>query len=59
MSFLEELPPLKPSQPNGINAFGANLNEKLNNNQILCSHCGRTNNNEIRCQGKCISDTDY
>ena len=33
----------------------------LNSNQdpILCNHCKRTANNDIRCLGKCVADNDY
>ena len=27
--------------------------------KVLCNHCGRTFNNEIRCLGICVADNDY
>jgi hypothetical protein len=27
--------------------------------KILCQHCGRTANNEIKCKGICVADSDY
>tara|TARA_Y100001968_G_C19424336_1_gene753497 strand:+ start:386 stop:550 length:165 start_codon:yes stop_codon:yes gene_type:complete len=27
--------------------------------KVLCKHCLRTANNEIRCLGMCIADNDY
>ena len=37
------------------------LKTLLNSNQdpILCNHCKRTANNDIRCLGKCVADNDY
>ena len=46
-----------------------NCNEKKPNNKenqskdqqekVLCTHCGRTSNNDIRCLGICVADNDY
>ena len=36
--------------------------EKQKNNKlqkVLCTHCGRTKNNGIRCLGICVADNDY
>ena len=27
--------------------------------KVLCSHCGRTAGNGIRCLGICVADNDY
>ncbi len=27
--------------------------------KVLCSHCGRTSSNGIRCLGICVADNDY
>lgn len=27
--------------------------------RVLCSHCGRTASNGIRCIGMCVADSDY
>ncbi len=27
--------------------------------KVLCNHCGRTANNDIRCLGICVADNDY
>tara|TARA_B100000579_G_scaffold379310_1_gene346566 strand:+ start:128 stop:307 length:180 start_codon:yes stop_codon:yes gene_type:complete len=27
--------------------------------KVLCTHCGRTANNGIRCLGMCVADNDY
>ena len=27
--------------------------------KVLCSHCGRTSSNGIRCPGICVADSDY
>ena len=44
--------------------FGKNDSSdvKQKNNKperILCSHCGRTSTNGIRCLGICVADNDY
>tara|TARA_B100000579_G_scaffold256161_1_gene210842 strand:+ start:1635 stop:1802 length:168 start_codon:yes stop_codon:yes gene_type:complete len=35
--------------------------DKISNKleKVLCSHCGRTKNNGIRCLGICVADNDY
>ena len=40
--------------------------EKQKNNEsnnklekVLCTHCGRSNSNGIRCLGICVADNDY
>ena len=33
--------------------------EKIDLNQVLCNHCGRTLNNGIGCLGICVADDDY
>ena len=27
--------------------------------KVLCTHCGRTSSNGIRCKGMCVADNDY
>ena len=27
--------------------------------KVLCEHCGRTANNELRCLGMCVADNAY
>ena len=27
--------------------------------KVLCNHCGRTSSNGIRCLGICVADNDY
>ena len=39
-----------------------NYKDKENKDQqqkVLCSHCGRTSSNGIRCLGICVADNDY
>ncbi len=49
-------------------SFEKNLsNEEITKNndsknkveKVLCSHCGRTSINGIRCLGMCVADNDY
>ena len=52
-----------------LNSFKDSSFEKKHNNEenqskdqqekILCSHCGRTSSNGIRCLGNCVADNDY
>lgn len=36
-----------------------NINEEIENEKILCSHCQRTATNGIKCKGICVADNDY
>ncbi len=31
----------------------------MEDEQILCDHCKRTNNNGLHCLGICVADSDY
>ena len=43
-----------------INEENKKENEVKNQKEkILCSHCGRTSSNGIRCLGICVADNDY
>ena len=33
--------------------------DKEQQEKVLCSHCGRTSTNGIRCLGICVADNDY
>jgi len=33
--------------------------EKVQQEKVLCNHCGRTSSNGIRCLGICVADNDY
>ena len=55
---------------NGLNDFSFEKNYTHEGNQndnesidqkekILCSHCGRTSSNGIRCLGICVADNEY
>lgn len=35
------------------------INEEIENEKILCSHCQRTATNGIKCKGICVADNDY
>jgi len=39
--------------------FGFDLPEESSEKKVLCKHCGRTVENEIRCIGKCLADSEY
>ncbi len=32
---------------------------KVQQEKVLCNHCGRTSSNGIRCLGICVADNDY
>ena len=32
---------------------------KVQQEKVLCKHCGRTSSNGIRCLGICVADNDY
>ena len=32
---------------------------KVQQEKVLCNHCGRTSSNGIRCLGICVADSDY
>ena len=32
---------------------------KVQQEKVLCNHCGRTSSNGIRCIGICVADNDY
>ena len=32
---------------------------KIKPEKVLCNHCGRTANNDIRCLGICVADNEY
>ncbi len=36
-----------------------NHESKVQQEKVLCNHCGRTSNNGIRCLGICVADNDY
>ena len=58
---------------NKLNSFKSSFFEKTHSNEenqkenegkdqqekVLCSHCGRTSSNGIRCLGICVADNDY
>ncbi len=33
--------------------------EAKNESLVLCSHCGRTLENKIKCIGRCVADNEY
>ncbi len=35
------------------------INQKTENEKVLCSHCQRTATNGIKCKGICVADSDY
>lgn len=35
------------------------INEEIENEKIICSHCQRTATNGIKCKGICVADNDY
>jgi hypothetical protein len=35
------------------------INQKTENEKVLCSHCQRTATNGIKCKGICVADNDY
>ena len=35
------------------------LYDENNHEEVLCTHCKRTQNNGIRCLGICVADSDY
>jgi len=39
--------------------FDTDLPEESSEKKVLCQHCGRTVENEIRCIGKCVADNEY
>ena len=32
---------------------------KVQQEKVLCNHCGRTSSNGIRCLGICVADNEY
>tara|TARA_Y100001968_G_scaffold306823_1_gene323984 strand:+ start:1689 stop:1841 length:153 start_codon:yes stop_codon:yes gene_type:complete len=36
-----------------------NNGTNIQDEKVLCSHCGRTANNGIRCLGICVADNEY
>ena len=36
-----------------------NIEQKIENEKILCPHCRRTKTNGIKCKGICVADDDY
>ena len=37
----------------------SDLAQDSSEKNVLCKHCGRTVENEIRCIGKCLADSEY
>jgi hypothetical protein len=35
------------------------INQEIENEKVLCSHCQRTATNGIKCKGICVADNDY
>jgi len=35
------------------------INQKVENEKVLCSHCQRTATNGIKCKGICVAENDY
>ena len=33
--------------------------EYIKHRRVLCNHCGRTADNDVRCLGMCVADSDY
>ncbi len=33
--------------------------EYIKHRRVLCNHCGRTADNNVRCLGMCVADSDY
>ena len=45
--------------PIKVVGFDFDLPDESSEEKVLCKHCGRTVENEIRCIGKCLADSDY
>ena len=37
----------------------SSINQRSNEDPILCDHCKRTATNGVRCLGMCVADNDY
>jgi hypothetical protein len=35
------------------------IRQEAETEKVLCSHCGRTATNGIKCKGICVADNDY
>jgi hypothetical protein len=44
-------------QPQAI--INKEIQQEIENEKILCSHCQRTATNGIKCKGICVADNDY
>ncbi|MDJ0736886.1 MAG: hypothetical protein QNJ47_22935 [Nostocaceae cyanobacterium] len=42
-----------------ITSTPLNVNQEIEKEKILCSHCQRTATNGIKCKGICVADNDY
>ncbi len=51
---------VKPIANKSCNTSSQKQQNKVNSDQnILCPHCKRTSDNNIKCKGICVSDNDY
>ena len=54
---------MAPNKPINIRKTGELLNKEIiheyKSSSQICNYCGRTSQNEIRCIGRCVADSDY
>ena len=49
-------------ESSSLNKNKDDFETKIENKQtdyLICSHCGRSSVNGIKCIGKCLADSDY
>ena len=43
----------------GSSSLDIGIKGNIGSEKMLCSHCGRTSENDIRCLGICVADSEY
>jgi hypothetical protein len=54
--MIEKIPTEKDNLQTRVNT---KINQEIETEKVLCSHCQRTATNGIKCKGICVADSDY